>query len=822
MNLIQQAKKIAGGSARSANLLFAFGVVAFALMMFRVVFLSPNVLFTTDDGIGAIQLLKSAMPWSFLGYWDDSVLAGVAGLLGVGWTTVLQWLLPVKFFVNWIHGIDLALASVFFALFLRSRKISWPACALGALTAFWLGSNFTLTYAGHIRKFGILALAGFYLWTVEQAARSRRWGWAVLAGGGIGLMFMEQPDVALFFALLLGPYALFAVIRERGFDVRALLGFVIPAGVAAALLFFNQFWMARSLNLGGIKSTDRDAQSQWEYATQWSWPPEESIDFVAPGFTGWRSGEPEGPYCGRMGRSAGWEQTRQGFQNFKLENQYLGAIPVICAVFAVFAAWRGWRSRTAWHLEAAFWAAVTLIALLLSFGKHFFLYRLFYALPMVSSIRNPNKFLQVFQVTLAVLSAYGLEAALAGTAERGSMAVRRFVLGAAAVAGVLGLWTLGSVASWGNQASSLSEWGVLADTIVRNRCWALGHAAVMALAGALLLWALLLRARNASARPATVSAWAAVALVAADALLLARHYVMPLPPSLIQGNEAVEMLKANRGHQRVAMVTQQGFYNTWLTFLFPYYGIPTLNATQMPQMTDDYKQFFSTLANQPLRLWELAAAKFIMGPAQLWGQVQNDARLKDVFDLVYAYNVFQDPEGGAEFSRATQGSPGQHVILKIKGDVPRYTLVSGWTVVSDEEALRMLASPGFAPFSQVLLAPDTPAPQRESAASGPAGSATVKRYRSGHVRLQVSADRPAILRISEKYHPNWKAAVDGKPVPVLRCDYLFQGVYVEPGLHEVVVTYAPSRVPFLVQVCGLALCLAAIANLALRRPKAEA
>ena len=61
--------------------------------------------------------------------------------------------------------------------------------------------------------------------------------------------------------------------------------------------------------------------------------------------------------------------------------------------------------------EIIFWAAATLIALLLSFGKFFPLYALFYKLPVVNNIRNPNKFLQVFQLALGILAAYGIDIA---------------------------------------------------------------------------------------------------------------------------------------------------------------------------------------------------------------------------------------------------------------------------------------------------------------------------------------------------------------------------------------------------------------------------
>ncbi|MDD5679363.1 MAG: hypothetical protein PHW60_15450 [Kiritimatiellae bacterium] len=186
-------------------------------------------------------------------------------------------------------------------------------------------------------------------------------------------------------------------------------------------------------------------REKWDYVTQWSWPPEESIDFIAPGYMGWRSGEPAGPYWGRMGRSAGWEQTQQGFMNFKLENMYLGIIPILLAMFAVFSVLargkygssevvecgsksvKGEKDKdiqsytdtplrhyatTSRRAEIIFWGAVVVIALLLSFGKFFPLYALFYKLPMVSSIRNPNKFLQIFQLALGILAAYGLDGML--------------------------------------------------------------------------------------------------------------------------------------------------------------------------------------------------------------------------------------------------------------------------------------------------------------------------------------------------------------------------------------------------------------------------
>jgi hypothetical protein len=266
-------------------------------------------------------------------------------------------------------------------------------------------------YAGHTGKFDILMLATLCLWAVDRAACARSALWGVVAGGCLGMAFVAQQDVALFFAMFLGSYAVYAVVRENGWRLVPLARVMTPM-LAIALWVASRSLLSGYTDVvrGSVTVGGEDPRAKWEFATQWSWPPEESIDFIAPGYMGWRSGEAEGPYWGRMGRSAGWEATGKGFQNFKLENQYLGMIPLAFALFAVaVAASGGCRASRA---DVWFWSAATLLALLLAFGKYFPLYRLLYELPVVNSIRNPNKFLQVFQVGFGILAAFGLESAL--------------------------------------------------------------------------------------------------------------------------------------------------------------------------------------------------------------------------------------------------------------------------------------------------------------------------------------------------------------------------------------------------------------------------
>ena len=400
--------------------------VSFAILIFHAMLIPGNILFSTDDPLGNIVQGKLQMPQAFLGYWSDSPFFGTAiGQIPVSWNAFWLFLLPATIFKNWFHALNLVGASIFLALFLRERGLGLPAQIMGILTAFWLGSNLTLVFASHYLKYSTMFLSMFVLWTIPRAVRRRSLAWSIVAGSGIGLMMLEQPDVAIFIGIFLAAFALYEFIRLERFNILALFARFAPMLACVLLISGPSLLSAYAINIGALNdktsATNKESpDKKWDFTTQWSWPPEECIDFIAPGYMGWRSGEPEGPYWGRMGRSAGWEKTKQGFMNFKLENHYLGAIPIFLALFAACAALI--RNRTAEQSildietgnkrnrsEIIFWTCAALISLLLSFGKFFPLYWLFYQLPLVSSIRNPNKFFHVFQIAMGILAAYGLD-----------------------------------------------------------------------------------------------------------------------------------------------------------------------------------------------------------------------------------------------------------------------------------------------------------------------------------------------------------------------------------------------------------------------------
>jgi hypothetical protein len=57
------------------------------------------------------------------------------------------------------------------------------------------------------------------------------------------------------------------------------------------------------------------------------------------------------------------------------------------------------------------------------------------------------------------------------------------------------------------------------------------------------------------------------------------------------------------------------------------------------------------------------------------------------------------------------------------------------------------------------------------------------------IRVNIRANRPSVLMISESWYPHWHVYVDGKERELLRVNYAFQGVRLDQGEHQVVFKY---------------------------------
>ena len=818
----------ASPSIRSRGWIFVLAIMIFGAIVYRDALMPGQVLFTTDDNIGAIGLRKSTLPEAFLGGWDDSTIAGQPMNTPLSSTNILLWMMSPRVFVNWIHWIDLVAGSVFLMLFLRLRGLGWMPATLGALLACWLGSTFFLTYAGHIGKFGVVMFCGIYLYLVERAVRERSVAFALMAGAAWGGMFIEQSDSALFFSLVLGPYALFRCWQEYGGSVTSWIRIMAPLVVVTAMVALHSVYSAYSFYRMDkpAEAAEQSWQELWDYCTQWSWPPSETIEFIAPGYMGWRSGEPSGPYWGALGRSAQWQpQFGPNGMNFKLETFYKGWIPVVFMLLGLFAALARRRLAPAARQDVIFWTAAIAVTFILACGKYLPLYRLFFELPGISSIRNPVKFMQITQVAMGVVAAYGLDYWLRtlknapAKADADRVVLRSFgrlTLYAAAVFTVFTLFALVNGESV-RQEFARQGWQDRAAAIVSTRTVALVHLTLMAwlAVGLFRLGHISGQIKHTSWRHL---GWAVLLVVMVDQLLISRRYVQSVETkSLVSEGAMIPLLKQELGHQRAYLWTPPpnfqspwgGLYNQWQTILFPYFQVPLINVAQM-RMPADYELFFEQMNQRPVAMWRHLGLRSLITPADFWNQVRNDPALRGVFEPVAGLQVVPAGKGGATTVQVFGNQPPQHIVLRQLQAADRYGLVGAWRPTDLAGAVKEMAAvePLTVAMVDAEAVTDWPAPGEP----GRAGTVDVRSYRTGRIEMTVTAERPAVLRAAEKFTPDWRAWVDGAPVPVVRTDAIFCGVLIQPSAspQHVVLAFQPQRATFYLQLAGMGLAALAL------------
>jgi hypothetical protein len=129
---------------------------------------------------------------------------------------------------------------------------------------------------------------------------------------------------------------------------------------------------------------------------------------------------------------------------------------------------------------------------------------------------------------------------------------------------------------------------------------------------------------------------------------------------------------------------------------------------------------------------------------------------------------------------------GPFALFEFTGALPRAKLYANWQVsTNDQAALDQLASPSFDPENNVLVSGVLTNPPTASAGSQNPGDVKFASYLPKDIVFDTSATAPSVLLLNDRFDPNWKVSVDGRPETLLRCNYLMRGVFLPPGSHKV-------------------------------------
>jgi hypothetical protein len=417
----------------------------------------------------------------------------------------------------------------------------------------------------------------------------------------------------------------------------------------------------------------------------------------------------------------------------RVEYGYAGVLPWLLAATAVF------LRRTRLTL---FFVLAGLLFLLLALGPNAPLYPLLLRLLPFFPFQAPARFVLLLNFCLAALAALGLDRLLRTPLSRAQQ--RALVGGGAlvllALVGAL-LWLYGQrvTAVPDRQAQMLTALATLA---------ALGIAGLALLAASRRL-------------PARTFAALAIVLIAGD--LIGQGWRLEVDwndprPGFPTESPALAFLQADPGIHRIDLAT-----GAWQPNAPQLNGLYAIGGVYNPLELTHYAVYIGAVGYRGSTPYNLLGVKYVIG-----GKEEPPA------DTTFIVPVLAD-------------DPDVTVYLNTRG-LPRALVVpSAQIVAGHEAAFSALHAADFDPTQTVILETGRPLTQP------PGRSAiTIVRYDLNTAVFEVTTDQPAYFVLSDIYHPDWRAMVNGAPAPILRANYALRALYLEPGTSRIEMWFAPA------------------------------
>ncbi len=164
----------------------------------------------------------------------------------------------------------------------------------------------------------------------------------------------------------------------------------------------------------------------------------------------------------------------------------------------------------------------------------------------------------------------------------------------------------------------------------------------------------------------------------------------------------------------------------------------------------------------------------------------------DIHRLLYG-STNAPPAGLLDFlGIAHLTAPGKFVEWTARpGWLPTVTGGQRIQFVPDEQTLAALANPAFDSRQTVFLAPTA----RDTITTNNPASVRFlgQQWSATTVNLEVEATAPTVVVLAQSFHPNWRATVNDRAVPVQRANHAFQAVPVPAGRSRLALTYRDDR-----------------------------
>jgi hypothetical protein len=676
------------------------------------------------------ELVRESVRRGSLPFWEPTLFNGYPFMAQPQQNTFYPplwpgFILPLNAGISLYMLIHIWLAGMGMFLLVRYLDGRWLPAILSAIAFAFSGLLAGRLWAGHSTVYALVAWTPWIIlglfWSVR---RSGIWP-AIIAGLPMGLALLAGHIPSfLYVGMIWALFVLYLLLTENGRRLlvlrQALVMLLVGLALAAVQLApFLQFSLV----------SERLAEADYNFATDYSLPPAHLITLIVPEFFG--------------------EPTRVGYWSvptFEELAYYAGLLAILGVVLALKK-----PSKLTWFL-----IMVMVLGLALALGRYGVLYPLAYKyLPPFRIVRAPGRatILFLFSATLLLGLSFSawLDLPLRERKEKLGP-VWRWTMALIAVIGFAALAAIGAV------------FMSVHPTETSGRLWhqigGYALATVIMLLGGGLIWAYLSTPRNQERRQILLAA-ALIVLAVSDMWFFAYKFVRLEPPTpdafwldarAVIGETTERVLPWG-----VSLFDQNGAMQVGLNSVFGYDSLEPAEHIALASSVPDPRS----------TAYDILAARYVIAPTELTD-----------FD-----------EGERPLSLLTH--EGTAWIYERARPLSVARLVYSLEVIPDAgTAVQRVHEPDFDPVATAILAAEPPC--ELGSAPEQSGTAEILETAPGRWLIKTDSPSAALLVLAETAYPGWKVEIDGQRVKPLTAYTTLKAVCVPPGIHDVTWSYVPE------------------------------
>ncbi|NVL90209.1 MAG: hypothetical protein HWN69_04325 [Desulfobacterales bacterium] len=647
---------------------------------------------------------------------------------------ILYLILPLSKAINFSIALHVFLTGIFMYLWTSHRGLHPLACLVSSVLLMFCGAHFMQIQAGHLPHLCTMTWAPLMFLSIDGFFEKRSLGWCLLGMFVITMQILAgYPQHVFYTAVAATIYSAFCMIKveKRAKIALGLLGMYAGASALGAVQLLTGIRVAWE----SIRSTGLS----YEFASRFSFPPENLVTFLAPGFLG------DGTTLPYWGCWYLWEMSL--------------FVSVTGFILAIYGSIHGERSTRRFSMTMA------LLLLLFALGGYTPLFKILHTwVPGFDMFRGNSKFIFYASLFITMLAGIGLDHILRHKHIHRrtifTILVFGLLVGAAGVCIRYSVTSTNSIGWWSQVMRAVCVEGesyflekYYAAPYFVQKAGLFASKSLMVSAGTCLLLSLLFFLSRFSRKMVYVIALLAMA----EIFIFGKASIATLDLASIRNPKIERMLAGYSGNYRIFnpvdpnTAMSMGANDIWgydSVVLRRYAEFMTFTQGYSPDEATQYVKF-----SRFHRLYKMLRCRFAFIPS------------------------------GSRIG-----------IIENKKIMPRLQLMQNYLVIQDRDRIfDIMEDASFDPAKKVIL---ETYPDHEPVVSDEKGTASVVDSSVNHLTIEAELPNPAILLITDTYSSGWRAmplpGSSQKEYNIMPANYVLRAIPLSRGYHLIRIEYLPS------------------------------